>query len=343
MSVGDSSKIATRSYVAYARESTFGTYASATTAVEAISCGFIVEQASRKIEAIGPSRAFATRVPLEKTVSGPLETNLHPLQSVLLVANALGGGIASSVTAVAGTYTHSITAGNFDTIAASVSFNVRKGETHVFRYLGGRVNELKIAAEIGEPVMASFEMIFKDATTLSDDIATILSISAILPFTFVNGVYRYAATESVVNTTTAQEPIQAFELVISNNIATGPESRQLGTNLQTVLAPTKRNVELTITQRFDTTTVFDRMLQSTQGAVELYFAGATITASSAVDALYECTIRFPKVFYNAADPTLDGPNEVLTVEIPLDVVTDNPNTTTGKDIGITFKNQIASY
>lgn len=343
MAVGDNAEVATRSYVAYGRETTFGTYASATTAVEAISCGFTVSRASRKIEAIGPSRAYATRVQLEQTVGGPLEMNLHPFQSVVLVANALGGGIASSVTAVGGVYTHSITAGNFDTVASSLSFNVRKGSTHVWRYLGGRVNEMKITAQAGEPVMASFEMMFRDATQLSDDIATTLSISAVLPFTFIHGFYRYAATEAAAATTTVQEPIQGFELTVGNNIASGPESRQLGTNLQTVLPATKRSVELTITQRFDTTTAYQRALQATQGAVELYFAGATITSSSGVDGLYEATIRFPKVFYNVADPSLDGAMEVLQMEIPLDIVTDNPNTTTGKDIGITFKNNVASY
>lgn len=343
MSVGDFAEAATRSYVALGKESTFGTYASATTAVEAISCGFIVERESQKIEAIGPSRAMITRVQLEQTVSGPLETNLHPHQSVLLIANAMGGGIASSVTAVAGTYTHSITAGNFDTMASSLSFNVRKGSTLTWRYLGGRVNEMKIVGEVGSPIVATFDFFFRDATQTADDIATTLSISAVLPFTFVQGVYRYAATEATVPTTTAQEPIQGFELTVSNNIATGPEARQLGSNLHTVLPATKRNVELVINQRFDTTTAYQRMLQATQGSVELFFRGATITSSSAVDAFYECTIRFPKVYYQAADTVLEGANEVLTMEIPLDVVSDNGFTTTGKDIGITFKNEIASY
>lgn len=343
MAVGDNAEIATRSYVALGRETTFGTYASATTAVEAISCGFVLERASQKIDSIGPSRAYVTRVQLEQTVSGPLEMLLHPEQSVLLMANALGGGIVSSVTAVGGTFTHSITAGNFDTIAASLSFNVRKGSVLTWRYHGGRVNEMKISAEIGEPIKASFDFFFRDATQVSDDISGILSITTVLPFTFVNGAYRYAATEAAAATTTVAEPIQGFELTVNNNIATGPESRQLGSRLNTVLPPTKRSVELTVTQRFDTTTAYQRALQATQGAVELFFQSATITSSSGVDSMYECTIRFPKVFYNMADPVLEGPTNVLTMEIPLDVVTDNGFTTTGKDIGVSFRNATASY
>ena len=343
MSVGDNAEIATRSYVALGRETTFGTYASATTAVEAISCGFIVERASEKIEAIGPSRAFATRVQLEQTVSGPLELNLHPHQSVLLMANALGGGLASSVTVIGGTYTHSVTAGNFDTIASSLSFNVRKGSTLTWRYLGGRVNEMKISAEVGAAVVCTYDFFFRDATQVSDDISTSLSISAVLPFTFIQGVYRYSSTETLAATTTAGEPIQAFELTVNNNIATGAESRQLGSNLNTLLPATKRSTELTITQRFDTTTTYQRMLQATQGAVELFFRGATITSSSGVDAFYEVTMRFPKVYYNAADPALEGATDVLSMEIPLDIVSDNPFTTTGKDIGVTFKNDISAY
>jgi hypothetical protein len=345
MAVGSEARIAPNSYVAFSKETSFGTYASATTASEVLSCGFIVERKSEKLDTIGLNRGYTKRVQLEQTVSGEIETYLHPLESVLPIAVAMGGGIASSVTAVGGVYTHSITAGNFDTSPSSMSFNVRKGATagHVWRYLGGRVDEMKISAEIGEPVKVSYSWMFKDATNLSDDISGILSISSVLPFTFVQGKYRYSSTEALAATTTSEEPIQGFELTLQNNIADGPESRELGTNLQTLLTPVRRNIEMTIKQRFDTTTAYNRMIQATQGSIELFFQGGVITTSSAVSKNYEMTIRLPKVYYGAADTQLGGADEVLTLEIPIDVVVDTPQTTTGKDIGITFQNEVASY
>lgn len=345
MAVGSEARISPNSYVAFGKESTFGSYASASTAAECLSVGFTVSRKSEKLDTIGQNRGFTKRVQLEQTVKGAMETYLHPYESVLPIVVAMGGGIASSVTAVGGVYLHSITSGNFDTAPSSLSFNVRKGATasHVWRYLGGRVDQLKISAEIGEPIKVAYDWMFRDATNLTDDISNILSISSVLPFTFVQGVYQYSTTEVLADTTSAQEPIQGFELTVNNNIADGPESRELGTNLQTLLTPIRRNVELTIKQRFDTTTAYQRMLQATVGSIQLFFRGEVITTSSAVTKYHEMTIRMPKVYYAAADPELGGPGEVLTMEIPIDVLVDNPGTTTGKDIGITFQNAVASY
>jgi len=343
MAVGDLAEVAARSYVAVGRETTFGTYLSATTAIEAVSCTFRTDIESRVLEEIGRNLSPARRIQLGKNVGGTLEHFLHPQESVLLIANALGGGIASSITAVTGVSLHSITSGNFDTIAASLSFNVRKGSTLTWRYLGGRVNNFRITGAVGEPIRASYDLVFMDSTQLSDDIQAILSISTVLPFTFMQGVYRYSSTEALAATTTAVEPIQSFDLSVSNNLATGPEARRFGTNTVQVLPATSRRITLSVTQRFDTTTSYNRFIQATQGAIEFFFQGATITASAALAPQYEMVVRLPKVFYNSADPMLDTPNDVLQHDFTVDVVNDNPYTTTGKDVGITFRNEVATY
>jgi hypothetical protein len=341
MAVGSSATPPIPSYIAFSKEASFGTLASATTAVEAISCSIGVKYKQDRLKTIGPNRGYSKRVQLDKDVVGSIEAYLHPIESVLPVAVALGGGIASSVTAVAGVYTHSITAGNFDTVPSSLSFNIRKGPTFCQQYNGGRVNELKISGAVGEPLKASYAMLFKDNTT-GVDCSAILSVSSALPFTFVGGSFRYDATEGSLTSSVA-EPIQGFELVVNNNIADGAESRELGTDIRTVLQPTRRDVSLSITQRFDTTTAFNRMIQATQGAVELYFRGQLLTTSGSVTKYYECIVRLPKVYHAEGDPKIGGDEAILSIETALDVVVDNPNTTTGKDIGITFQNQIASY
>lgn len=340
MAVGDQAKAAVNSYVALGKETTFGTYASATTAVEALSCSFTIQRESKKIDALGRNRGYGRRVFLDKKVSGTLETHLHPEESVLLMAVALGGGIASTPGA-SSTSLHSLTAGNFDTSPSSLSFNVRKGDTHTFRYSGGRMNSLKISAQVGEPVKLSAEFIFKDATNPSDDILSILSLSSYAVFTYVHGTFRYAATEANAATTTAAEPIQGFELSINNNLASDKEARQLGSDLLTVLPARRREIEFKITQRFDTSTAINRFTQATQGAVDLFFQGESIGTSALFN---ECTIRLPKVFYNSgADPEIKGAGDILTAEIPMDVLVDNVNTTTGKDIGVTFRNGVSGY
>lgn len=338
MAVGDGAQAAVRSYVALGKEATFGTYASATSAVEAISCGFKVDIESKKLESLG-KRGYAKRVQLNKSVGGELEEYLHPHASVLLFAATLGGGITSALHTT-GVYNHSLTAGNFDTAPASLSFNVRKGDTHTWRYSGGRVNQLKLSAQVGDLVKASYSMIFKDATQQSDDISGILSVSSVLPFVFNQGQFRYAATEANAATTTAAEPIQGFELTINNNMVDGNEARQLGTNILSVLPATRRDIELKVTQRFDTTTAYNRFIQATQGAVELFFQAEQIGSTGFYN---ECTLRFPKVFVNSPDPELKSDSEILQSEFTLDVVDDAPSTSTGKDIGVTFRNATAAY
>lgn len=336
---GSTAKTVLPSYVAVGKESAWGTYASATTAMEFISCSFKTEIESQKLDSIGLNRGYTKRVQLNKNVQGSLEMNLHSVESTMMIANALGGAIVTTPGST-GAYVHSISAGNFDTGVSSLSFNVRKGDTTPWHYSGGRVNVMKISAEVGEVVKASFEMIFQDSTQLTDDISGTLSITSILPMTFVNGVFRYAATEAAAATTTAQECIQGFELEVNNNLAADEASRCLGSNLLRVLPPTRREVSLTITQRFDTTTTFERFIQNTQGAVELFFRGPDSLTS---DKFHEITLRLPKVFLNSPDPTLEGADSIIQSEIKYDVLVDNPATTTGKDIGVTVQNNVASY
>jgi hypothetical protein len=340
MAVGSDAKPILPGYIALGRESTWGTYASATSAVEAISCSFKTEIDSEKLDAIG-NRGFHKRVTLSKTVAGELETYFHPVESVPLIAAALGGAVVSN-SVTAGVYDHSISAGNMDTSTCflGLSFNVRKGNAHVWRYNGGRVNSMKISAAVGEAVKVTWEMIFKDSTMQSDDIASILSVSSLLPMTFADGVFRYSDTEANAATTTVQEPIQGFELSVKNNLASEESARELGTRILSVLPPTRREVELTITQRFDTTTAYNRFIQATQGSVELFFRSGNSLGNNCFP---EITIRLPKVFQNSNDPMLDDSSGILSAEFTYDAVVDNPSTTTGKDIGVTVRNAVVSY
>lgn len=339
MAVGDGAEAIIRSYVAYQKETTFGTYPTATlTAIEVLSCSFKRSIESVKIETLNKSRDFTKRVQTDQNVEGTLEMYLHPIESVLLVATAMGGGIAT--TSQSGIAIHSITAGNFDTSPASLSFNIRKGSTHVFRYLGGRPDKLTIEATVGEPIKLTAEMVFKDATQLSDDIGATLSVSTLAPFVYHQGQYIYAAVEGSLTTTVA-EPIQSFKLTINNNIVKDEAARQLGTNVPGVLPATQRDVELSITQRWDTTTNYDRFIAATIGAVRLDMRSTAVTSTSALP--FRWVIDMPKVYMNSPDPELSGAGDILQSEITLDVVTDNSQTTTGKAIGMTVWNNQNAY
>lgn len=340
MTIGQGYEMGVVSYVAMFKETTFGTFpadgATGASTMEPLSVGFKTEIASQKLETISRNRGATKRVQLDKTVGGTLEQYLHPEESVLPIAVALGGGIASA--SLSGGFVHSLTAGNFDTSPASLSFQVRKGATNHWQYMGGRVNSLVISANVGEPVKVSYEFMFQDSTQAGTDIASSLSISSVLPFTYVQGAYRYAGTEASI-TSTAIEYIQSFELTINNNIKNDASARAIGSNIPQVLAPTNRSIEFKMNQRFDTLTAWNRFVDNTQGAIELFFEGQSVSSKQN----FTCQIRMPKVFMNTPDPEISGPGDIISSEIVFDVLVDNPSTSTGKDIGFTFINSTASY
>jgi len=340
MAIGQNAKTGVKSYVALFIESTYGTFpataATGASTIEPLSIGFKTEIVSQKLDSISLNRGFTKRVQLDKNVAGTLEQYLHPTESPILLALGLGGGLTT--TSLTGAYTHSISTGEFNSTINSLSFQVRKGDTHHWKYTGGRINSMKITAAVGEPVKVSYDFIFQNSTQAGSDISGNLSISSVLPFTYVDGTLRYAGTEASL-TSTAVEHITGFELTINNNLVSDANVRALGTNTIQTLPPTRRDIEFKITQRFDTTTQWDRFVQNTQGAIELYFEGASITSEHK----YTCQIRMPKVYVDTPDVEVKGASDILLSEINYAVLVDNPMTTTGRDIGITIINDVASY
>lgn len=339
MSVGNDSRSSVRSYLAVIKETTWGTNpatgATGMSWLEPVSVSFKTDIVGKKLDALG-NRGFSKRVQLDKTVTGSFEQYLHPQESVLFLACAMGGGIVTS--SLTGAYTHSMSVGNLDTSPSSLTFNHRKGESHVFIYSGAKVNNLKITGDVGNVVKLSCDFICKDSTSGGTDISSSMSLSSVLPFTYIGGTYRYDKTEASL-TSTVEEKIIGFELEISNALKSDSVSRGLGSNILQVLPPTKREIKFKINQRFDTSTTYDRFIQGTLGAAELIFTGESITA----EYTHKLTIRLPKLYYNGGDPVVGGAGDVLKSEINFDVLLDNPNTSTGREVGLTVINNISAY
>lgn len=335
MAQGDEARAVVQSYFAIGREATFGTYQSVTAsmaAIEALSCSFKTDITSQKIPSLSTNRGPHRRVQLDKSVAGTLEQYLHPQESVLCMAAALGGGISTA--AASGTaYLHTMISGNFDQSISSVCFNIRKANGQTWRYLGGRVNSMKMTAQVGEPVKMSYDFVFKDSTALSEDISDEITLTSILPLTYVHGAYTYSG---------GSQKIQGFELAINNNLKSDKDARALGSNVLSVLPATNRSVEFKISQRIDTTTAYDTFINATNAAVQLKFTSHQLISASASSGHY-VQVDLAKVYYNSPDAELKGPGDILTAEIPFDVVVDNPNTTTGYDVKVTVKNNVATY
>lgn len=340
MAVGDSFQVGVTGYVSFRRETTWGTappsITTGVTAIEAISCGFKSDIASLKLDTKG-FRGQTKRVQLDKKVGGPLVQYFNPEETPLLLAMVLGGGIVQN--SLTGAFLHSMTTGKVVDASisgaafAGLSFNIKKGDT-VFTYVGGRIDKMKISAKVGGVAEVTSDFIFKDDSIGATDIQASLVYSSVLPFTFVNGTYSYEGTEASL-TTTVVEAIQEFELTIDNHYVQAAEARKLGSNLLAVLPPTRQEVMLKISQRFDTTTTYQRFIQGTAGAVQLYFSGTAINAEYA----HKAILRLPKVYYKTSDPVIAGSTEVLKSDIEFECVLDTL-TSAGRLLGVTVQNNI---
>ena len=341
MAVGDEAKVGANSWTVYQLETTYGTDAVTSTSfkmLQPLSVGFKVTIDSMKLEELSVNRGFARRVQTNRQANGTLEMYAHPDEQIGLWANALGGTFTfASLTSGA---LFSITSGNWSTgaTALSLSFQVRKGDAHSFKYLGGVVNTLRLSGKVGEPLKLTAELVFQDGSDTTAELVTMtaaMSYSSSPPFIFNQAYFAYSNSDTSANTTTAREPIQEFELEINNNLVTDDAARQLGTRVLSRRPPgQKRDVKLRITQRFDTTTAMARFLQATVGSVQILAEGATISAEQSLAALY---IRLPLVYQNSSDPEVGGPG-VIQAQIEYDCVLDlSPATTTARDIGVTLR------
>lgn len=330
MAIGDGCESAVRSYVAVGKETNFGTYATATTAMEVLSCSFKTDEKTMKLDSLSTNRGMSRRVFLDKEVAGTIEAYAHPVESPLVFAAALGGSVTTT-TLSTGVYSHVMEAGNFAGTIPSICFSVRKGSNQVWNYSGGRVNTLKLTANVGEPMKLSADIIFKDSTTLSADISAGLSLTAFIPWTFVHGTYQYSATA---------QKITGFELAISNGLKSDKDARALGQNTLVCLPATRREVTFKISQRFDTTSTWDAFMQHTTGAIQLDFTSTDSLSSSNFPKL---TINMPKCGMKTPDPELKSAGDIIMSDIEYDVLVDNPMTSTGYDVKFTVINGVSGY
>ena len=330
MAIGQGAIVAFPSYLALTRETTFGTYATGTSGVDFLSCSIKTMQEAKILEEISTRRVYSDQILTSKKVEGDLELYYDPknVASNLLVQNAFGGAAVTSATATGETaggtaFTHTVVLGNFDTGAASLSANMRKGDSasaKIFEFSGIRVNEFSLSAEIDDAVKMNFSLIAKDSSTTSNDVSTSVGMINTSPLSFVNGRLSLETTFAAL-TTTSFWHIQNVELTINNNLKSDSESRRIGSNVLQVLPPGPAIIEMTFSVRYDTTTAYNAMLAGTQYSAELEFLGDTLTTSIIRQGI---KLQMPKIFIQeASDPEVGGPDEVLVQEIKAVVLQDS--------------------
>ena len=342
MAVGASAEQGYRSALTVMTETVYGTPATsavATQAMEFKSASIVQSFDEQKSEGINSTRSYSRRFQLNQNVGGGIETNLHPVDGIPLFLHGLGAAITTS-SLTAGAFTHSLTVGETLNVGSgtSLTIDVRKGPTISRRYVGCRVNQTTISAEVGSPVNVSYELIGSAGTTTTAIADAAIGFSTARPFLFTDGQFQYADTAASL-TSTATEQIVGFELSINNNLAADNNSRAIGTNAVQTLPAGMRDVSLKLTMRVDTTTVYDRFIANSAGAISLVMESTSITA----EANYKLSIVLPKVFYNAGDHEVSGADTLMISPEITAIRSGEDPTTSNYDISATLINDVSGY
>lgn len=340
MGVGSGTALGWGTLLGFGEETTWGTKITATNFMEFSSESLKKTIEEEKLESLGTGRSFARRVQKEVGVEGSISYNLHPVDGIKLLKHALMGTVTSAVIGATVGYNHTFSASDMSSITQKgLSFEVRpdKDTTTAFYFTGCRVNEFKISGEIGKPIAAEVSLIGKDATT-GAFATTTAAYSPANPFMFNHVTFQFDGTIASM-TSTSVENIVSFELSINNNLQSDENARSLGTDLLTALPPGRRDISLSVVQRYDTTTAFDRFRQGSQGAVRLKFdTGQTIGSALTT---YSMFIDLPKVYYKSVETEIGGA-EIITHNVEFSPIGDT-TTSSGNDITVSVTNSVTTY
>lgn len=346
MAVGDSALYSGESYLGIGRESTFGTYVTATAGLDFISHSIKITKDAKILEQVERKRTMSKQLSLGKTVEGEVEAYFSTEVTAMgfLLQNAFGGtatvATATGETAGGSALTHTFAEGSMNQAYPSLSMNTRKGPAttgRTFRYVGGRINSIAFSAELDEPLKINVGMIFKDSTQLSDDIEAQMTATAWEPLSFSNGRFSVEAAFSSL-TSTSFWHVQSMNFTMNNSLKNDASARRIGSDVLTVLPIGTQSYELSCQIRFDTTTAYDAMINATKLAAEFEFQGTTLTTSIIKRGL---KMQMQKVYVKeAGDPEI-GHDGVLTSNVVFNVLRDE--SATGYAVRALLTNSILNY
>lgn len=349
--VGDSALLGGQSYVAVGRETTLGTYNTCTALLPFLSFGLATKRDNKIIQQIERSRTYSQRTRQMKMVEGPAEFYFQPQLDAcaFILQNAFIGTVTSATatgeTVGAGASSamdHTFNIGDNYQSFPSLCINHRKGGPtvgKVFQYHGVRVNEINFAADINDSLRCSVGFVGIDSTQVANDVQTTTMQTATALLSFIDGRVSVEGTLASL-TSSSFWHVQSAEWGWNNNLKNDTGSGRIGSDVLTVLPPGMATFNLKCKLRFDTTTAFDAMIASTKLSVQLDFQGPTMSGSSIRQKL---RFTFPVTYVkDSPEPTIGGPNEILTSEVTFDVLRQD-DTTAGYAVQAVLTNQKGTY
>jgi len=348
MAIGDTALFGYNSVLGIEEETAYGTKAAATAASfiefnsESLKHSFEI----KALESITQSRDYSRAVMLNETNEGSIEANLNPMvdSQVFLIKQAMGGYVTTA-TIVAAALRHTIYTGDMETTKAtttssdvkSLSIWADKGGRR-WEFLGARVNQLSIKGEVGGPVVMTAEIIAKAGTVSTDSLTCVIVDSP--PALFHGVTIKFADNVASVTASGTAETFQAFEFTLNNNLVADAAARALGSRQLSICPPTRRDVGIKLTQRFDTVTAYNRFTNLTTMAMEIILDTGFSIGSAGGGSSSCLVIRMGRVQFTGSMPEV-GEAGVLQQEI--EGICLQANTSTTYTLRMDLHNATANY
>jgi len=335
MVVGANARMGLGGILGFGDETVFGSTATTIDKfLEFNSASFTKSVGGKVLKSLGTGRGAARRVTTQIDVEGTINFNLHAVDGIKLLKHALMGTVTSTALS-APAYAHTFTAGNMDGISEQgITFHLRPSDTtDAFQIIGAKVNSFKISVEPGaDAVTAEIAIIAKGMTAGTFITTGSVAFSPTRPF---------LPQDVTVSIDGANEDIISLELICpENELQNDSDARSLGSKTLAVLPPKDRTLGLTLTQRYDTTTAWNRQRDASAMAIIITMdTGLTITALAPFTYKLQCDL--PKVFYDTGGPPDVSDSGILTHELSIIPVLDTINA--GKDIVFSLWNTTTSY
>ena len=299
MAIGDSARQGLNTTLGIGRESTWGTAAATCHTVEFLSESLNHTVEEILIESINSSRDYIRRLTGNVVVEGGVEMHFNPAETgqINIMQAAIGGSV-SSTELTTGSYRHIITVGDTEvTDIEGLTFELVNAKTSTTSrgliFSGCKVNSWTLKGEIGSPVIMTTEVIGRTAAKTSGTMPSATFVNC-PPINFSGIEIKIGGSTG----STTEECFTGFELTINNNLVSDSNVRCLGSTYLKTLPATRREVKLKLTQRFDTTTSYDRFIDNTMCAISILLdSGYSIGSSGGSTTSIQITLA--SVFYNS--------------------------------------------
>lgn len=279
-------------YVGYALETTEGTAVAPTHFLPVTSISFNDSNDYNSPLTIRGGRDINLALPAPYQVEGSMELPMVIEDIGLLLKSAFAASVNTSAY-TGGGYTHTFTPGN---TSPTFTFETSRQGILMMRHTGVRVNTFELKGSFGEPVAATFGLDGIDRVKYTGAAATpSYATSSTSPLNFSRAKVQIGGSDSAF--------VKDFTFNVNNNVSHIGTLRTTRSYYRVALGA--REIGLGMTLDFQDATEYDRLLNDTEFAVQLYMEGPTGIGAGGTSYM-SLKIDLPRVKYKTVGVPLNA-------------------------------------